>query len=1179
MPVLTDEEVGLSAPKVLNDADVGLALSDSDVGLSDSQYLSTDIPPNENAPLRAEQAALRIKDEGGTAVKVLTEAETAATVLENPIGAVLALPENAIRAAGGNMPYTAKAPLISREQALKAIEFITPGGGGSEGSMTQSMQEFIADTLSTLTSPDMIGYMLAAKKAPLPVGRYFQGEMLAQLPATAAAAAETDSGSEKTKAALAVAANVAFPAMIESGIAKDATKIKGEVAKQVGPATEAAVKGPTEAPKAPVSAEPTPAAVPRATALEAVPAEIEAPKPVVQSSPPRGETSGLGIVQDAKLVELVEPLAQKTFWQKWFTAAGNLPKEVFSQWQERGGRVSAETRKAAYAARDLEGALRDEFSISSAQFLTRGIADVPKETIQQVNDVLQNKADPALLPPKVRGPVMKLREHVDSLSDEVIGVLKAEGNEKLAATIEENKGVYLTRSYRIFDDPKYAKGISESQLGPVREQIARDLQESAAGRGEVRPVESFYPQAEVNLRELIADWSDKGLDKLFRQGKLGSKDLSLFMRRKDITPEMRALMGEYKDPIVNYVRSITKISRFLGDQKFLNEVRATGLDKFLFEEGKAPAGFEHKLAAEESSVMAPLNGLRTSKPIKDAFEQFGKSTVPDGVFWKMWFGLTAAAKSAKTVLSFLTQMRNLIGNPAFNVFSGHFNFKDYHKAALSQFADIAGNAKKWQEYYLDLVKHRLVDESAPARELRDSLMDAGLRDPENINFDSAGLKRAGRQVLRAPFRGYRIADEMGKTVGWEAEKATLKKAHPEWDEVKVKQEAADRVRNTYPTYSMVPEWVRQFRRQPLFGPFMTFAYEMMRTQYHGWRYAAQDLSSGNPALVSAGSKRLAGMLAVYGSGAALGALSRYAIGLTKDTEDDVRRFLPEWSDNAQLVFFAHDGTKVGYLNWSYLNPYSYSVDPFVAIFENNEEGMFQKSVNAFGELLRPFASEQMLAAAMADVARNKTERGKEVFNPQDSPDVKWRKATAHLATAIEPGSLYRLRNRIIPSFQEDAPGLGRKLEPATEITAELTGLRLEQFDFKDAVRFKALAFSRDERDAERIFKTEVLRGDASAATVLNAYRNMEESRFKLWQRFYGDTAAARRQGVEDDEIEGALRSSALSKSDRAALLEGIYRPRTLTPELQQWLEENKRPVPVDEIDALRSELETRPLHP
>lgn len=362
----------------------------------DAEYLSTDIAPKENVALQAQQAALRAKDEGGTAVKVLTEAESAASVLENPIGAVLALPENALKAAGVNMPYSSKAPLFTKEQALKAIEFITPGGGGSEGTLTQSVQEFIAETLSTLTSPDMIGYMMAAKKAPVPVGRYFQGEMLAQLPATAAAAAEGESGSEKTKAALGVAANVAFPAMIESGIGKHSTAIKGEVAKQVGPATEAAVKGTTEAPKAAAATEPTPAPVERTTALEAVPAEIEAPKPVVQ---PESKPVGLGAATPAEFeLKPQNPTSIKNAVVDQERAARGLPpamepasKEFGVSWEQAMAkmdadylypdRLIAEMREKPRAATDTEVA-----TLLHRQVELRNLQDKAMRELAQAKD-------------------------------------------------------------------------------------------------------------------------------------------------------------------------------------------------------------------------------------------------------------------------------------------------------------------------------------------------------------------------------------------------------------------------------------------------------------------------------------------------------------------------------------------------------------------------------------------------------------------------------------------------------------------------------------------------------------------------------------------------------------------------------------------------------------------------
>lgn len=464
----------------------------------DSQYLSTDIAPKQNDTLRAEQAALRAKDEGGTAVKVLTEAETAATVLENPIGAVLALPENAIRAAGGNMPYTAKAPLISREQALKAIEFITPGGGGSEGSMTQSMQEFIADTLSTLTSPDMIGYMLAAKKAPLPVGRYFQGEMLAQLPATAAAAAETDSGSEKTKAALAVAANVAFPAMIESGIAKDATKIKGEVAKQVGPATEAAVK----ATGAPVKAEAVRVAQPvqtpvqeapvaRETALEPPKAELEAPKPA--------EPVGLGAATPAEFeLGQTKPTSIKNAAVDQERTARGLPPAM-----EPARRSFGTVWDQAMTKMDADTGYTDRL-VAELRETPRALTDLEDATLLHRQVELQNeytKATKALAEAFDDGrleDVAAEKVRVATLSDQLLDLY----NIGKAAGTETGRGLNA-RKMLAYEDFTLAKMELEKRAAKGGEQL------TDAERAEVVRVNERVQQTQKAYDEHVAAAEDK----------------------------------------------------------------------------------------------------------------------------------------------------------------------------------------------------------------------------------------------------------------------------------------------------------------------------------------------------------------------------------------------------------------------------------------------------------------------------------------------------------------------------------------------------------------------------------------------------------------------------------------------------------------------------------------------
>jgi len=888
---------------------------------------------------------------------------------------------------------------------------------------------------------------------------------------------------------------------------------------------------------------------------------IEGAKKAEMSS---GQEMGL-MMKNPVLDAMTETVGSKSWWQKYFTAEGALPKDVHRAWIESRGKITAETKDIDYNTRDLYKALRENHDIGLGDYLTKGMREVPQEVVQQINNVLGGKAEISTLPENVRKPVEKMREHVDKLSQHMIdrGLI----GEELQAKIGDNMGTYLTRSYRIFDDPKWVKNIPPD----IRARAENYVYEGLLGIGREKAIDptATIETARTKLGEMLADWSESGVDAQMRGGKLGSKDLSLFMKRKDLAPEIRAVLGEYKDPVVNYARSITKMARFIGDQEFLNSVRQRGMGEFLFKSGESKPGFESELAAPGSSTMAPLNGLRTSPQIKEAFETFNRGTVRPEWWARTYFGLNALSKSAKTVFSFLTQMRNLLGQPFFNLMSGHWDFSQYKKGVKALAADIGVNRDvEWRDYYKKMTRLGIVNESAPANELRAALKDAGLKDSTYEDMAAQGMARVIKKVgVEAPIRAYQISDELGKIVGFENERARMEKVHPDWTADQLDKSAAERVRNTYPTYSMVPEWVKSWRKQPLFGPFVSFAYESFRTAYHNMRYAVEDMRSENPAQRRAGMERAAGIMTVIGSGYVLSNLSAQMHGIDKQSEDDIRRFLPFWSKNGQLIFTGKDENgKISYINYSYQNPYSYMTDPLVAMLNNNEKDLDDKMIQAFAELIRPFSNEQMLSSAIIDAMRNTTSTGKQVYNPQDDFDTKFAKVTGHMAKALEPGTSTRLRERIIPSITDEQPDYGRKLEPATEIASEISGIRAENFDFKQGLTFKTRDFKKKESDAEYIFNGAVYKtGSVPTEKLIENYKEADDKRFKLWRELYGDIRAARRNGVKENEIASILLAQKLPKRDMGPLLSGKYTPQLLSQQTIQRAAQMGRVIPFEAI--------------
>lgn len=875
----------------------------------------------------------------------------------------------------------------------------------------------------------------------------------------------------------------------------------------------------------------------------------------------------LGIKAANPLIDLAtDTILSGDWWKKHFTAAGSLPKAVHDKWVASRGAISAETKGIDYAKRDLYAGLRETFGISRGSELVGGMKSVPTAVVQDMNRALTGEIPIASLPPKLQGPIQKMRDHIDRLSFDLIdkGLIDSD----LAVKVGNNLGTYLTRSYRIFDDPKWVENIPAS----IRQNAENYLWNEMRRTNPAAPVEA----ARTKLRELLQDWSESGIDKQMRAGKLGSKDLSQFMKRGDVPPELREVMGEYKDPVINYARSITKIARYIGDQEFLNFVKNDGLGKYLFPEGQSAPGFEAQLAADSSSTMAPLNGLRTSPLLKDAFEAFQKGQVNDNWFLQKYFQVNALSKGAKTVGSWLTQARNLVGQPFFNLMSGDVGLSTpaNYATAIKAIANDIGlkNDQAWRSYYQNLRERGIAHESARAQELRDALNDAGLKDTQISGIGETGYGTAARKVfLDAPARLYEISDEIGKIVGYESKKKLLREANPTWTPEQVEVAAAERVRNTYPTYSKVPNAIKQLRRQPLWGPFISFPYEVFRTSFHNMRYAMADAASGNPVLRAQAAKQAAGMLTVLGSGYALSQASKALHGVSGDKEKDIRRFAPRWDKNAQLIFTGTDDDgAVKYVNWSYQNPYSYLTDPFVAFATSDEKDLFDRSVKSFGEFLRPFTSEQMLAAVVMDVSRNKTQSGREIYNEQDDWDTKWQKAAAHVATAVEPGTTQRLRTKIIPAAMDSQPDYGRKLDLQTELTSELTGFKQQRLDFPQALKYKAREFSKQEQNAEHKFTGSVGRtGTVPNEELVDAYHEADQARFALWREMRLDAQAALRNGVSEKDVLESLIQNGVGRRDAGLILQGLYTPQPITRSAVQAAQRFNRELPMRELELYR----------
>lgn len=790
-----------------------------------------------------------------------------------------------------------------------------------------------------------------------------------------------------------------------------------------------------------------------------------------------------------------------------FRSRGDLPESVVGLNDKRMSRIQKDMTSATFAARDVEAQLRRAY---------QSVDSTPPEVMDAVNRFMRGQADVSSLPQDLQATVARMRDHVDTLSRELIDSGAAAGD--LAMTIEKNRGVYLTRTYKQFTDPKWSDKVPEEIINKA---AAFFRKENPSWTDE---------QVHSEIRRYLARDDTTGAF-IKNGGKLGSKDLSIFKQRKDIPPEIRALWGEETNPFTNYTRSVAKMSHLIANDQFLKEVRQDGMGKYLFPADKSarPEGFDTEIVGKESDNLKELAGLLTSKEIKRAFEE-QVAQAPVGPMMKRYMAAVGYTKAAKTILSPQSHIRNFLGNPMLLIANGNWNIaKNFKTASASALArlgiETSGiNRQKWRDAFLRYVDLGVVDKTARAGEIEAVLRPAMGGDLEN--FSDLRTLRASQKVGRFAADAYQAGDEVWRIMTFEAERQKYAKAFPEWTDAQLDAKAADIVKATMPTYSRVPKAVRAVGRSPLVGDFVSFPAEMIRNNFRRLQLIAEEMN--DPRTRTIGANRAAGMATALTAPAMATAMMMYILGVDQEKVDAARRFVPAWSENSNLtpVFVDKDGVPQ-FVDTSYVDPMDVLKKPFMAVMRGDDPK--DALTNGLYEMFSPFLSEGMLTGTLIDVSRNQKDTGGRIYNPQDDfadqiadrVEYLWRKA-------LEPGAISSARK------------IGK--DPLPESIALITGQRRIDPAPRKNLPFKARDFARGSRDASALLSEAVRESAEDGASLAAAYERANGAHRRLFDELRKDVQAAEALGLDRREVYNILNSNGVSRRNLDQVLLGVYEP-------------------------------------
>jgi hypothetical protein len=799
----------------------------------------------------------------------------------------------------------------------------------------------------------------------------------------------------------------------------------------------------------------------------------------------------------------------------------------------------------------------------------------------------------AQLPEELAATIREMSAHIESLSRR----LPNEGlvNGDLAITVDEALGTYLNRSYAIFDDPQWSDRVRKNAkvMDAARKYIhvslarnkAAELIDDAAAEGRTLSRADAESMANASITEEEVEGILEGYLAVGQEaptievlsGRVpGQKNLSMFYKRGNIAPEIQALWGRYEDPSVNYAKTVMKLSSVIANDNFLKELRDLGIQEgWLWSAKNNPDDTRHppgyvRISTENNPTLAPLGGMYAHPMLAEGlFKMFPVGSTEEHYWWlRSAMKLTGISMATKTVGSVASQIRNYLGNYLNLVATGNLGLRDI---ASGDFSRRFGNSTdtvlantfnkyrnmsraEWRVKIDDYIRRGIVGESITTGLLEDLLTasrKAGSPDFGDVVWNK--VAEPFKKVADFATRTYSAGDDWFKVMIYESEQDKYRQAYPDWDDNKVKEKAAEIARDIHWTYSLAPAIVQDLKKFPFVAPFVTFTSEVIRTTYNLMKLANQEITegraSGNKELEAIGWKRVRGMATAAFLPAAVGSAAMAMAGISGEDEEDLRRFLPDWQKNSQLLLFRKENGEVDFVDISFLDPYEYFKKPLVAFTrslrnaDSADEILLQGTMSMVRQALDPFTSEQIFAGAIMDVMRNRDAAGRQVYNPQDTgANIGLNVARKIFYDPFVPGTVNSAERIGKAAFGIESE-TGRAYNLFNEIGSVVAGQRVSSVDAQQALQFKSSRFMREMRDASALFNREfTAQGTRSAGDVIDGYERSNAARRSLIDAIRKDYLAAIRLGVPVQRAKAILRDGGLGKDTLKMVTTGIYKP-------------------------------------
>jgi len=718
-------------------------------------------------------------------------------------------------------------------------------------------------------------------------------------------------------------------------------------------------------------------------------------------------------------------------------------------------RIKAQSRTIEKYLESIEKKSYDLAKSFEGQYNTATTSPASQDYyLDQVLSFLKGQTKLPALPKELQSTAQSLNKELFNIK-KVFGDLLPDGD--LKKYITNNLKTYMRQSFSIFTNPAYQpdKKVKSDAVDYIMKNVI-GLTPGKGGNKDIREAAiKTLKTPNMTNKEAIQEMAENMVDDILRAGKqdgvdpltiirnIGKKELRLdrlIKTGEELPTAIKKLLGEENNLRASVLVTSSNAITQATNKMAMDKLAEIGVKQGFLFKSKEAATARRFLGTQKIGAMKSLGLLKSdmeklyaTPELVQAFRgtSVGLDRWIQSGFYRNLLQLKVAAQYGKTVLSPVTQVRNVSSASLFPLASGHIGGRASVSESLKMVIDDIFGAGKVidEDKFIKNLERKIelgvIDENIVASELSAVLneikntrgvtsLDKLIRKLSDGKFtfsDPAlqGLATGASKFGRNAARVYAGGDNLWKWYGHEYVKSQLKGLFKNTNDVskwykevvgrefikkntftgKIKnldeateEAAAWYIRNTYPTYSKVPKAIQDLRKLP-FGNFVSFPAEMIRTTYNILSIGAKEATSDNPYLRQMGYRRLLGAYTVLG-GASKGALA-LASGITGVTTEQLeaykRSLSAPWNSRSTLLPINKWKDGVGKaINFSYFSPYDVVTSPIEGLFKTIQEGKLKQQDaevavfnGFFGEggfvrtLLNPFYSQPIAYERFTDV--------------------------------------------------------------------------------------------------------------------------------------------------------------------------------------------------------------------